>query len=130
MRVDHGRLHAGVSQVLLDVLSEDLPQGVSPMWLVDGQQRTRAMLGIFQQMLTVPTVDGWSLVRKADLDSLIGIRDAVSGDPTADDRTGIRPGDPRREAVLQQAVGADTAGLYPEKQHIVPFASGRQIAQQ
>jgi len=56
--------------------------GVSPMWLVDGQQRTRAMLGIFQQTLTVPTVDGWSLVRKADLDSLIGIRDAASGGPT------------------------------------------------
>jgi hypothetical protein len=30
-------------------------------------------------------------------------------------------------AVLQRAVGADTEGLYPEKQHIVPFASARQI---
>lgn len=62
--------------------------GVSPMWLVDGQQRTRAMLGIFQQMLTVPTVDGWSLVRRADRDSLAGIRDAVCVGPAEPDDEG------------------------------------------
>lgn len=62
--------------------------GVQPMWLVDGQQRTRAMLGIFQQMLTVPTVDCWSLVRRADIDSLGGICDPTPASPADPDDEG------------------------------------------
>lgn len=62
--------------------------GASPMWLVDGQQRTRAMLVIFRQMLAAPAVDHWSLVRRADLDSLADLRDALTGaaaEPDSDD---------------------------------------------
>jgi hypothetical protein len=41
------------------------------MWLVDGQQRTRAILDTFQQLIDFPSrPDDWSLVRKADLDEL------------------------------------------------------------
>jgi hypothetical protein len=53
-------------------------QGVTPLWLVDGQQRTRAMLDTFQQLLTVPTgVQGWTLVREAELRSLRNLGDAL-----------------------------------------------------
>lgn len=45
-------------------------QGVEPMWLVDGQQRTRAMLDTYRQLLSVPQADGWSLVRNEDIESL------------------------------------------------------------
>ncbi len=42
-----------------------------PIWLVDGQQRSRAMLTVFEQLLDVPVRDdGWSPVRQDDLDSL------------------------------------------------------------
>jgi hypothetical protein len=41
--------------------------------------------------------------------------------------TGMPPGQPRCEAVLQRAVGTDAEALYPEKQHIVPFVFARQI---
>lgn len=44
--------------------------GFSPMWLVDGQQRTRAMLEIFRHLLKAPKAEGGSLVRSADLESL------------------------------------------------------------
>lgn len=44
------------------------------MWLVDGQQRSRAMLDIYWQLLRVPNrSDGWSLVRKTDIDTLASI---------------------------------------------------------
>lgn len=43
----------------------------APMWLVDGQQRTRAMLDIFHQLIaTPPHPDGWSPVRQEDLADL------------------------------------------------------------
>jgi hypothetical protein len=49
--------------VPLRVLRED----AAPMWLVDGQQRTRAMLDTFQQLVDQPIEpSGWSLVRPAD----------------------------------------------------------------
>ncbi len=42
-----------------------------PMWLVDGQQRTRAMLDTFEELLQTPQADdGWSLVRESDLQKL------------------------------------------------------------
>lgn len=42
-----------------------------PIWLVDGQQRTRAMFDIFQQLTDSPSRPGaWALVRKEDLDQL------------------------------------------------------------
>ena len=45
--------------------------GKNPMWLVDGQQRTRAMLDIFQQIINMPSrLDGWSIIRQADLEDL------------------------------------------------------------
>lgn len=45
--------------------------GAAPLWLVDGQQRCRAMLGVFDELVgTTPRTDGWSLVRRADLDAL------------------------------------------------------------
>lgn len=51
--------------------------GKEPMWLVDGQQRTRAMLDTFQHLAQAPArPDGWSLVRGADL---AAVR-AVAGD--------------------------------------------------
>lgn|GEM_PF-1864335 len=49
--------------VPLRVLRED----AEPMWLVDGQQRTRAMLDTYQQLIDQPTEpSGWSLVRRED----------------------------------------------------------------
>jgi len=52
-------------------------QDVAPMWLVDGQQRTRAMLDTFEQLLAVPRdSSGWALVRDADLESLCDLRPA------------------------------------------------------
>ncbi|MBE0417987.1 MAG: DUF262 domain-containing protein [Coriobacteriia bacterium] len=51
---------------------------ISPMWLVDGQQRTRTMLDTFQQLLSVPKgADGWSLVRQEELDYLRDLADPV-----------------------------------------------------
>jgi hypothetical protein len=51
-----------------------------PMWLVDGQQRTRAMLDTYQQMLATPTrASGWSLVREADIAKLSGIGSNLRG---------------------------------------------------
>ncbi len=45
---------------------------ISPplLWLVDGQQRTRTMLSVFQDLLRAPNAKDWSLVRKEDVDSL------------------------------------------------------------
>jgi len=38
-----------------------------PLWLVDGQQRTRALLGTYEELLLRPQrSDGWSLVRDTD----------------------------------------------------------------
>ena len=59
---------------------------VSPMWLVDGQQRTRALLDTFEQLLTVPTdSDGWALVREAELKSLRSVGYALQPDEVEDD---------------------------------------------
>lgn len=56
-------------------------RGITPLWLVDGQQRTRAMLDTFQELLTVPAgVHGWRLVREAELKSLRSLGDALLGD--------------------------------------------------
>jgi hypothetical protein len=42
-----------------------------PMWLVDGQQRSQAMLDTFQQLIGLPAQhDDWSLVRSKDLCAL------------------------------------------------------------
>jgi hypothetical protein len=54
--------------------------GKDPMWLVDGQQRTRAMLDTFKQLINVPSrPDGWSLVREADLAALRTIGASLLG---------------------------------------------------
>jgi hypothetical protein len=64
-------------------------QGVSPLWLVDGQQRTRAMLDTYQQLLTVPTgVDGWALVREVELSSLRRLGGALLLGIVEDDEEG------------------------------------------
>lgn len=52
------------------LLSHSFARNVTPMWLVDGQQRTRAMLDIYRQLFVVPAADGWSLVRDEDISSL------------------------------------------------------------
>ncbi len=52
------------------VLSLSFSQGTAPMWLVDGQQRTRAMLDTYRQLFAVPMSEGWTLVRDEDLESL------------------------------------------------------------
>lgn len=59
------------------VLSGPFRQDVAPMWLVDGQQRTRAMLDTYRQLLAVPTSNGWSLVREEDSASLHSMGPAV-----------------------------------------------------
>ena len=67
---------------------------VTPMWLVDGQQRTRAMLDTYWQLLAVPTVGGWSLVGEEEMASLrsVGLtglpdafEDIAEGDGESDD---------------------------------------------
>lgn len=71
--------------------------GVEPMWLVDGQQRTRAMLDTFQQLIDLPDrADGWSLVRKEDLAELRSIGQGLLGhqldeEEEADDRAEDEP---------------------------------------
>ena len=45
---------------------------VQPKWLVDGQQRTRAMLDTFQEVMGLPGDSSCQLVRKADIDELRG----------------------------------------------------------
>jgi hypothetical protein len=53
---------------------------MDPMWLVDGQQRTRAMLDTFQQLIKVPSrLDGWSLVRETDVAELRAIGEGLLG---------------------------------------------------
>lgn len=53
-------------------------EGAQPMWLVDGQQRTRAMLDTFQQLIDLPArTDGWSLVRAQDLDALYALGESL-----------------------------------------------------
>jgi hypothetical protein len=61
--------------------------GAEPMWLVDGQQRTRAMLDTFQQLIDLPDrADGWSLVRPQDFDALYALGASLLGeDSEADD---------------------------------------------
>lgn len=64
-------------------------EGVTPLWLVDGQQRTRAMLDTFQQMLSVPTgAEGWALVREAELASLRSIGGLSAFDVAEDEEEG------------------------------------------
>lgn len=61
-------------------------EDVEPMWLVDGQQRTRAMLDTFQQLLqTADRADSWSLVRASDLADLRGLGSALVSDTDEDD---------------------------------------------
>lgn len=52
------------------VLARSFGQDVMPMWLVDGQQRTRAMLDTYRQIFAVPASGGWTLVRHEDTASL------------------------------------------------------------
>ncbi len=62
----------------------------SPMWLVDGQQRTRAMLDTFEQLLAVPRdASGWALVREADLESLRNLSPALQPDAAEQDATSM-----------------------------------------
>ena len=62
--------------------------GVEPMWLVDGQQRTRAMLDTFQQLIDVPVrADGWSLVRSQDLATLHAIGAPLLGESSDESET-------------------------------------------
>jgi len=68
--------------------------GISPLWLVDGQQRTRAMLDTYQQLLTEPSVaDGWTLVRKVDLCSLRNLGGAMLPPSLGQDEEGNDIGD-------------------------------------
>lgn len=62
--------------------------GISPMWLVDGQQRTRTMLETFRQLLKAPTAEGWSLVRRDDLDSLLSLYQLPQNGAAGDDQEG------------------------------------------
>ncbi len=60
--------------------------GTEPMWLVDGQQRTRAMLDTFQQLIDLPgRADGWSLVRPQDLDALYALGASLLGEDSEKD---------------------------------------------
>lgn len=60
--------------------------GAEPMWLVDGQQRTRAMLDTFQQLVELPErTDGWSLVRPQDLDALYALGAGLLGEDADED---------------------------------------------
>ena len=92
-----GRSYCGRQRMTRDPLRHGVPlrafgQGVSPMWLVDGQQRTRAMLDTFEQLLTVPTdSNGWALVREAELESLRSLGHALRlDDVEEDDEEGSR----------------------------------------
>lgn len=54
--------------------------GTKPMWLVDGQQRTRAMLDTFQQLIDWPVrSNGWSLIREEDHAALRDVDSALPG---------------------------------------------------
>ncbi len=60
--------------------------GAEPMWLVDGQQRTRAMLDTFQQLIDLPErPDGWSLVRPQDFDALHALGVSLMGEDSDED---------------------------------------------
>lgn len=106
--------------------------GVSPMWLVDGQQRTRAMLSIFQQMLKVPTIDRWSLVCQSDLDSLAGIRDGIFEEPQEPDDEDV--GDHSFWAVVLPAMrvfdqaGGAYFGSYGESRKILRGSMFRRVS--
>ncbi len=69
-----------------------------PMWLVDGQQRTRALFGIFRQLVESHSdTEDWSLVRHEDIEQLrrfIPSSCLPSGDPDDQDLndTGENPG--------------------------------------
>jgi len=74
-------------------------QAVDPMWLVDGQQRTRAMLDTYLQLLDTPSIGEWSLVREEDLTTLRtaaptalhdALVDAVEGQDEDGDDAGLR----------------------------------------
>ncbi len=61
-------------------------EGTDPMWLVDGQQRTRAMLDTFQQLIDLPErADRWSLVRPEDLDALRALGASLVGGQSDED---------------------------------------------
>ena len=52
--------------------------GAEPLWIVDGQQRMRAMLTVFEQLFAGSVAQpGWSLVRPDDLESLRSIARAT-----------------------------------------------------
>jgi len=60
--------------------------GAEPMWLVDGQQRTRAMLDTFQQLIDLrERPDGWSLVRPHDFDALHALGASLLGEDSDED---------------------------------------------
>ena len=63
--------------------------GIRPMWLVDGQQRSRAMLDTFQEVVGLPGDSSCQLVRKADIDELRGLGKALlrAGDGLPKDAT-------------------------------------------
>src|SRR5690554_5691320 len=57
-----------------------------PMWLVDGQQRTRAMLDLFEQLLQLPShAENASLVRTEDLSELRILGKTLLRTPYTDD---------------------------------------------
>ena len=67
--------------------------GAAPLWIVDGQQRMRAMLTVFEQLFAGPIVQpGWSLVRPEDLQRLravatqtvLDVQDDDEGDESPD----------------------------------------------
>lgn len=52
--------------------------GAVPLWIVDGQQRMRAMLTVFEQLFAGPVDQhGWSLVRPQDLERLRAVTNAA-----------------------------------------------------
>lgn len=61
----------------------------NPIWLVDGQQRSRAMLDIFQQMQQVPAAGDWSLVRQQELDGLASLQPCSLLQQQEDEETDI-----------------------------------------
>lgn len=64
-------------------------KNASPMWLVDGQQRTRAMLDTFEQLLLVPKgANGWALVPEVELDELSSLDKTPPADRAEDDAEG------------------------------------------
>ena len=101
----------------------------SPLWLVDGQQRSRAMLETYRQLVVMPSRDdGWSLVRSRDLDCLTDLGRAVAGgaddESDADEDGDDGDGDLRPWVVVLAAMpvfdrgGAPYFGKHSESRNI------------